>query len=127
MLCAPLDWQYAEFPRQLVMQSCALCVYVRCGSSNQIKKRKKKKKKPIPSSPNIFGDYKKQHHTNFVLGNNRSHTRAYVNGSKSCNLCLTEKFHMITSKLKLLNKRSELVSTCHHANKYPLKNYLITF
>ena len=38
--------------------------------------------------------------------------RPFVNGSKACNLCLTEKFHIITSKTKLLNKRSELVSTC---------------
>ena len=27
-----------NFPRQLAMQSCALCFYVRCGSFNQIKK-----------------------------------------------------------------------------------------
>ena len=25
-----------NFPRQLAMQSCVLCLYVRCGSSNQI-------------------------------------------------------------------------------------------
>ena len=31
-------------PRQLVMQSCALCLYVRCGSSNQIIKIKNIKK-----------------------------------------------------------------------------------
>ena len=30
--------------------------------------------------------------------------RPYVNGSKACSLCLTEKFHIITSKKKLLNK-----------------------
>ena len=29
-------------PRQLAMQSCALCLYVRCGSSNQIHKEEKK-------------------------------------------------------------------------------------
>ena len=46
MLCAPLDWQYAEnCPRQLAMQSCVLCSFVRCGSSNKIEKKKKKKKK----------------------------------------------------------------------------------
>ena len=27
-----------NFPRQLAMQSCALCLIVRCGTSNQIKK-----------------------------------------------------------------------------------------
>ena len=48
------------------------------------------------------------------------HARPYVNGSKSCNLCLTEKFHIITSKLKV---KSELVSTCRQSNKYLLNNY----
>ena len=28
-------------PRQLAMQSCALCLYVRCGSSNKKKQQKK--------------------------------------------------------------------------------------
>ena len=31
--------------RQLAMQSCVLCWFVRCGSSNQIEKKQKKKKK----------------------------------------------------------------------------------
>ena len=51
------------------------------------------------------------------------HARPYVNGGNTCNLCLTEKFHIITSNLKLLNKRSELISTCRHVNKHLLKNY----
>ena len=51
--------------------------------------------------------------------------RPYVNGSKTCNLCLTEKFHIITSQKKLLNKRSELVSTCRHVNKFLLKNFKV--
>ena len=51
------------------------------------------------------------------------HARPYVNGSKTCNLCLTEKFHIITTKEKLLNKRSELISTCRHVNKFLLKNF----
>ena len=32
-------------PRQLAMQSCVLCSFVRCGTSNQIERRKKKEKK----------------------------------------------------------------------------------
>ena len=48
---------------------------------------------------------------------------SYVNGSKKCNLCLTEKYHIINSPLALLNKRSELVSKCRHENKY----YLMSF
>ena len=38
MLYVPLDCQCAEWqncPRQLAMQSCALCLYVRCWTSNQ--------------------------------------------------------------------------------------------
>ena len=31
-------------PRQLAMQSCVLCSFVRCGTSNQIEKKRKKKK-----------------------------------------------------------------------------------
>ena len=49
--------------------------------------------------------------------------RPYVNGFKKCNLCLTEKYHIITSDLNLVNKRSELISKCCHVNKYLLKNY----
>ena len=52
------------------------------------------------------------------------HDRPYVNGSKRCNLiCLTEKFHIITSELDLVNKRSELISKCRHSNKFVLKNF----
>ena len=46
------------------------------------------------------------------------HAPAYKNGSKTCNLCLTEKFHIITSNLNLINKRTELISKCHHSNKF---------
>ena len=44
MLCAPLDWQYAELPSSAsdaVMCTVLVC-YVRCGSSNQKKKEKKR-------------------------------------------------------------------------------------
>ena len=53
------------------------------------------------------------------------YAKPYINGSKKCNLCLTEKFHIINSPLKLLNKRSELVSKCRHENKYYFNNYKI--
>ena len=39
-------------------------------------------------------------------------------GGKSYNLCLTEKYHITTSQLNLLNKRSELTPKCHHENKF---------
>jgi len=50
------------------------------------------------------------------------HASPYKNGSKLCDLCLTEKYHIITTKKKLLNKRTELVSKCRHSNKFVLKN-----
>ena len=48
---------------------------------------------------------------------------SYKNGSKTCDLCLTEKYHIITSKVELLNKKSELISKCRHMNKFMLKNH----
>ena len=51
------------------------------------------------------------------------HAPSYRNGSKTCSLCLTEKYHIITSKLNLLNKRTELISKCRHSNKYYLNYY----
>ena len=50
---------------------------------------------------------------------------SYKNGSKICNLCVTEKFHIIMSKLPLLNKRTELISKCRHLNKFILDNYKV--
>ena len=48
----------------------------------------------------------------------------YQNGSKRCNLCLTEKLLIINGdENKLLNKRSDLISKCRHENKYYLMNY----
>ena len=48
---------------------------------------------------------------------------AHINGSDRCNLCSTEKFHIITSQTTLLNKKSELILKCRHENKYYLSNY----
>ena len=52
------------------------------------------------------------------------HANSYVNGSNKCNLCITEKFHIITSSdMNLMNKKCELVSKCRHENKFILANY----
>ena len=50
---------------------------------------------------------------------------AYSNISKKCHLCLQEKFEILnyTNPNELLNKRSELISKCRHANKFLLSNY----
>ena len=46
------------------------------------------------------------------------HAKPYKNGSKRCNLCLTEKYHILTSPVNLINKSSELVSKCLLENKF---------
>ena len=51
------------------------------------------------------------------------HATPYKNGSKSCSLCLTEKYHITTSPVNLINKRSELVPKCRHENKFYLVSY----
>ena len=49
----------------------------------------------------------------------------YSNISKRCLLRLTEKVLIITyeNPEELLNKRSELMATCHHNTKFLLSNY----
>ena len=51
------------------------------------------------------------------------HAKLYQNGSTRCNLSLTEKYHILISSVKLINKRSELVWKCFHENKLHLVNY----
>ena len=51
------------------------------------------------------------------------HAKPYKNGSKRCDLCFTEKCHILTSTVNLVNKRSELVSKCRYENKFYLVNY----
>ena len=52
------------------------------------------------------------------------HAKTYQNGSKRCNLCLTEKYHFLTSPVNFINKKSELVSKCRHENQFQLVNYM---
>ena len=43
----------------------------------------------------------------------------YNNGTKTCDLCLTEKLTIINAnKRKLLNKRPELISKCRYEKFY---------
>ena len=52
------------------------------------------------------------------------HARPYSPRTKRCNLCLSEKYHIITSpKDSLLNSRSELISTCRHRKKFLLSEH----
>ena len=73
--------------------------------------------------------------SNFVWENKRENTetsliwkvldkaKAYKPESEKCMLCLTEKYHIIFSKLNLLNSRNELVTKCRHENKFYLSNF----
>ena len=49
--------------------------------------------------------------------------KSYKSGSRSCNLCLTEKL-CILKKPKCINKRSEIISKCRHMNKFLVKNFV---
>ena len=50
---------------------------------------------------------------------------AYLNLSKICDLCLTEKLMIISAnKSTLLNRRSKLIFKCRHQNKYYLSNLM---
>ena len=43
----------------------------------------------------------------------------YQCGSRKCDVCISEKLQIITAEQStLLNKRSELISTCRHQSKY---------
>ena len=52
---------------------------------------------------------------------------AYSNITKKCLACLHKKLEIVNYPVseELLNKRSELVSKCLHANKYLLNNYKV--
>ena len=53
-----------------------------------------------------------------------SRAQTYNSESKRCNLCLTEKLHILNAeKHSLLNKRPELISKCRHENKFYLRNF----
>lgn len=47
----------------------------------------------------------------------------YSPTTKKCNLCIWEKYFILTNKRDLLNSRSELVSTCRHKSKFFLEQY----
>ena len=50
----------------------------------------------------------------------------YNNITKTCNLCLSEKFIIICKKhLCSLNRRNELASPCQHRNRFTLRNHVI--
>ena len=51
------------------------------------------------------------------------HAKPYQSGSKRYNLCLTEKYHIVTSPVNLIGKRSQPVLKCCHENQFHLVNY----
>ena len=73
--------------------------------------------------------------SNFVWENKHANTetslewkildkaKIYEAGSRNCMLYLTEKYHILFSKLNLLNSSSNLVTKCWHENKFYPSNY----
>ena len=49
--------------------------------------------------------------------------KSYESGSRKCMLCLTERYHILFSKLNLLNSLSELATKFWHESKFYLSNY----
>ena len=49
--------------------------------------------------------------------------REYKPEEKRCVLCLTEKCHIIFSKLNVFNSIQELLTKCRHENKFDLANF----
>ena len=48
--------------------------------------------------------------------------RSYQPGKRTCNLCLSEKYHILVSP-NLINRKSELLNKCPHRRKYLACNY----
>ena len=60
--------------------------------------------------------------TNLVICDILDKARAYRPKTKRCLLCLTEKYHIMFSKLNLLNSRNELLTKCRYENKINFKD-----
>ena len=45
----------------------------------------------------------------------------YKIGGSKCDLCLSEKLHIIKASYLIMNKRTELISKCRHKNKFSLR------
>ena len=60
---------------------------------------------------------------NILLWEIHKKARPYQCGSKRCDQCLLKKISIICADPDtLLNKRTELISNCHHRNKFLLAN-----
>ena len=75
------------------------------------------------SSASMYGSYKKAKVDYTITWKILDRAQSYSNATKRCKLRTLEKFYFICKqKLATLNKRTELASTCRHANKFLLKN-----
>ena len=48
--------------------------------------------------------------------------RPYLSGKRTCNLCLSEKFHILTGS-NLINRKTELLNKCPHRRKFLARNH----
>ena len=52
-----------------------------------------------------------------------SKSRPYSCGTRRCDLCISEKYEIVTNQSKeTLNKRNEIANSCRHRAKFKLKN-----
>ena len=74
--------------------------------------------------PKPFGNLKKSGLSPEIRWKIVQHATPYQYGSKTCNLCLSEKLQIFQADPnKLLNKHSELVSKCRHRSKFKLRSF----
>ena len=72
---------------------------------------------------NYIWDLKEQNIRYSIKWTALGHARPYSAASKRCNLCILEKFYIISKPAMCsLNTRNELVSTCRHSAKFTLSN-----
>ena len=48
--------------------------------------------------------------------------RPYLSGKRTCNLCLSEKFHILTGS-NLINRKTELLNKCPHRRNFLARNH----
>jgi hypothetical protein len=88
---------------------------------NHVQSFKKEAKKHSTELSRYVWQLKKKKKPHTISWSIVTKARPYSNGSKRCDLCLTEKLAIINAdKQNLLNKRSELISKCRHENKFYL-------
>ena len=81
---------------------------------------KYKSKRNATELPNFVWENKHANTEKNLVWNILDKAKAYKPEARRCLLCLTEKYHIIFSRLNLLNSRNVLVTKGCHENKFSL-------